>query len=40
MPGKRNPRNEVRILNANGTSNKRSQDQVGPLRNTASDAKH
>jgi len=32
--------NQARALNANGTSHKRSQDQVWLLRNTAPDAKH
>jgi len=32
------PRDEARVLNSDGISHKWSQNQVGPLRNTASDA--
>jgi len=40
MLGRRNPENDARVLNSDETSHMRSQDQMGPLRNTTSDAKH
>jgi len=40
MLGGRNLGNEVRMLNSYGTSHKRSQDQVGTLRNTTSGTWH
>ena len=40
MLGRRNPGNEAKVLIPERTSHKRNQDQVGPLRNTESDAKY